>query len=83
MKLKDFTIGGYFYTATGRWYCIDIATKHILAVNADEEILLSSSHEDTVLVWDDLSETERQTLLEPKAFSEDDFGGCRLEEIER
>ena len=31
MEFKDFKIGEYFCTATGRWKCTDIGTKVIIA----------------------------------------------------
>jgi len=35
MDMVDFKIGGYFYTATGRWKVVDIGTKVVVAFRVD------------------------------------------------
>jgi hypothetical protein len=35
MNLRDFRIGLEFYTAEGRWRCIDVGTRVIAAIKLD------------------------------------------------
>ena len=65
MKLKQFKIGKRFTTATGTWVCVDIATRHILAVKEDPK-----NPELTLLI-------KFRDSLEPTVFSLDDMNACR------
>ena len=68
MKIKQFVIGNTFTTATGTWVCVDIATRHVLAVKEDPkkpgfELL-----------------TKFKDSVEPTVFSLDDMEACRYPE---
>ena len=62
MNINDFKIYNYFYTATGKWLCVDKGTYFVLAVKEENvENYEQGLESDSILIFDKF-----------------DFGGCRL-----
>jgi 5S rRNA maturation endonuclease (ribonuclease M5) len=68
MELKDFVIGGYFYTGAGYWKVADVGTRTVIAYRVRDLFnnLIPRTHGN----WDE------QDLM---VFTDLDFGGCDLE----
>jgi hypothetical protein len=71
MEHKDFRIGEYFFTATGRWKCTDVGSRVIVAIKVPR----NPEHE-TGEVW-----SGPPFCLVEHVFDEDDFGGCNQEDV--
>lgn len=66
MERTDFKIGGYFYTAAGKWLCVDVGTVFMLAIkkeNIDRDFCPIEEHKHITIFdhWDfgGCSETDR------------------------
>lgn len=66
MKLLDFEIDGFFYTATGKWRVVDVGTWTIIAYKEEEG-------ED---------ENEGAYDVNDIIFYDYEFGGCSLKPFE-
>ena len=62
MNKEDFTIGASFYTATGRWVCVDKGEHFVLAI-----------HEEFLADYQQGEESHHIVI-----FDHWDFGGCQL-----
>jgi hypothetical protein len=70
MNLKDFKIGEYFYTGAGKWLCVDVATKSVLAFKAAALEIRGVS------IAEALNTKYWFSVEDPIVFYDDDFGGC-------
>ncbi len=85
MKLNEFEIGGFFWTGSGKWKCIDVATKHVIAVKWEKV-------KTELTISDGKSKKKKFVTLDPNkdsvhyfamtVFSAYDFDGCWATEKE-
>ena len=79
MQLSDFKIGEAFYTGSGKWICLDIGTRCIIAVK--EESALKRLEEHFIIDNPTLQDVlDRFDIVGGTPFWEMDFGGCRKED---
>ncbi len=85
MKLDEFQINGFFWTGAGKWKCIDIGTKTVIAAKWQKTI------KTVYVTGHNFARTEHRDFDPEKAESHEldlvvlqdfDFGGCWATEQE-
>ncbi len=81
MKHEDFTIGGEFWTATGKWRCTDVGTRTLVAIKLGPRemvrILADGSRTRFIDDSEDLFHGPPYAIAED-VFDENSFAGCHM-----